>query len=314
MIEVDIELKKSMNIYGLLRQLQQCYKHIDNNKEIQLNIVYKCGNFINSEIYVVIAAFKDFLEKKNILVTATFDTVQVCDTVSYAARINFFKLLNIEYFENFNRNNENLSVLEITSINDANLDDINNKISDRIYYSFVSKKKIVDIIAYALVEMNGNVITHSNPKSKLAGEGFVYVQNYQNEIKLTIVDTGVGICSSLQKNPKHQQISEEQALKDCIKQGVTDGLGVGNGLFFASEFVKYNTGKLEIYSGNYHLTQNAEKITISEGVFWQGTIIFITFNKNIEVNREDIIGASSLTYDELIECRNESSFINDELW
>lgn len=72
----------------------------------------------------------------------------------------------------------------------------------------------------------------------------------KNEIRLMICDTDVGIYKALTSSEKlifHEK-TEEDALRLCIEKGVTNGEGMGFGLYASSEFIKHNKGQMIIYS------------------------------------------------------------------
>lgn len=96
-----------------------------------------------------------------------------------------------------------------------------------------------------------------------------------------IVDHGIGIQQAL--NEKHN-FTEEEALKNCIVSGVTNGRGQGHGLFATSLFAKENKGWLSIISGNNKLDVSEHKTTVSEVNFWQGTCVYLRVNTNVEVD------------------------------
>ncbi len=57
---------------------------------------------------------------------------------------------------------------------------------------------------------------------------------------------GEGIHRSLTSQPeaKYEDITESQALDLCIQRGVTNGKGLGLGLFATSQFILKNSGGL----------------------------------------------------------------------
>ena len=57
----------------------------------------------------------------------------------------------------------------------------------------------------------------------------------ENKIQILVADDGIGVKASLSTNPKYETISEEEAVRTCIMDGVTDGKGMGFGLFMVKE-------------------------------------------------------------------------------
>ena len=50
-------------------------------------------------------------------------------------------------------------------------------------------------------------------------------------LKILIADDGKGIRASLSENAKYKDIDEGEALRLCLKDSVTDGKGMGFGLY-----------------------------------------------------------------------------------
>lgn len=62
-----------------------------------------------------------------------------------------------------------------------------------------------------------------------------YVANQKaHTLSILIADDGIGVQASLAKNEKYRTLSEAEALKLCIEDNVTDGAGMGFGLYATS--------------------------------------------------------------------------------
>ena len=56
-------------------------------------------------------------------------------------------------------------------------------------------------------------------------------------LRLLIADDGMGIRASLAENEKFKNITEPEALRLCLEDSVTDGKGMGFGLYTTSRLV-----------------------------------------------------------------------------
>ena len=65
----------------------------------------------------------------------------------------------------------------------------------------------------------------------------------------TIVDDGIGVRESLAENEKYVGVSEEEALRMCIKDAITDGKGMGFGLYSTSLLARDAGLRFEVRSG-----------------------------------------------------------------
>ena len=85
----------------------------------------------------------------------------------------------------------------------------------------------------------------------------------------------MGIRASLAGNEKYRDITEAEALRLCLKDSITDGKGMGFGLYATSKLVDCIGKVFIIHSGNHLLTEKDGTTTISENGSWQGTLIYM---------------------------------------
>jgi hypothetical protein len=140
-------------------------------------------------------------------------------------------------------------------------------------------------ISYALLEMMRNVADHSG-----AEEIWCVGQCWPNRkcVEIAILDEGIGVRSSLARNPKHRYGSDEEALSRALEAGVSgsppksdemqfrdaDGDGwqnAGLGLFVVSKLCA-EAGQFSIISGDTCLTLNKAGLSTSRTDF-HGTAI-----------------------------------------
>lgn len=186
--------------------------------------------------------------------------------------------MGLEYEEDFVRHNSNGKFTEITNFNEQNDVQVVNNIIKIIKDNFKLEESIIKALNYTFFEIVGNVYQHS--VSPIGG--YTVAQNYNNakELRAIVLDTGIGIHNSLIKNNIYANLTEEDALKYCIKESITSGSGAGNGLFHTTEFIRNNKGCLEIYSGNHCLIANEKKVYVKESPYWQGTLVRVRINNN----------------------------------
>lgn len=168
---------------------------------------------------------------------------------------------------------------------------------DTIYdvYAMVSKDLlsytnmelgVLQAFSYCLYELADNVLNHS-----MEQQGTLEITYSDEEciLKVAIKDNGLGIWNSLRKCKKYFNISEEESLKLCIEDGVTDGKGRGFGLYSTSLLIKNTNGLLNIFSGNYKLTYCKNNISTSKTDFCKGTKVYLVINTNIDMPANKIL-------------------------
>ena len=101
------------------------------------------------------------------------------------------------------------------------------------------------------------------------------------ELKLTVVDFGVGIPSNVRIFVGNSRITAASALKWAFQRGTStkpNGSGRGLGLDLLKAFVKLNKGRLEIFSHEgYALIDENQETYLNRKAFFEGTLVNITF-------------------------------------
>lgn len=140
-------------------------------------------------------------------------------------------------------------------------------------------------MSYCFYEVMDNVIIHSGKPN-----GIVMTSYSEDDsiIRILVADDGVGIRASLSENPSFANLSEEQALETCIKDSVSDGRGMGFGLYSTARLIDTAGHKLIIRSGSHTLSSNG-KVVISESDFWQGTVVFLELKSNADINPASVV-------------------------
>lgn len=141
-------------------------------------------------------------------------------------------------------------------------------------------------MSYCFYEILDNVLTHSE---KVCGTVLMRFLPDLEMIQVLVADDGVGIHKTLSSNPKYATITESDAISSCIKDKVTDGKGMGFGLYSTSRLIKNAGIKLEIHSGNSLMSYNGCNTTVKTEDYWQGTIVYFELCSNKEIDPNDVV-------------------------
>jgi hypothetical protein len=173
--------------------------------------------------------------------------------------------------------------------------------------------EVLQLIFYCLGEIMDNIIVHSGRDA-----GWLAAQYYpkSREIRLIICDHGNGIHQSLTSNSEsaYQNVREHEALELCIQRGVTNGKGLGFGLYATSQFVTKNGGDLLIYSGNHYLELENGGITVKEGPYWKGTLVALRINTDVIVEYKSIMPTDHTLPDDYQFFIDKYFGENNDLW
>jgi len=202
--------------------------------------------------------------------------------------------------------------------NDVTIDVFDEKNIYSVYKRVVSvltknmtiETTVLQCMSYCFYEILDNVLTHSEKEM-----GTVITQHLTSEHSLAflVADDGRGIQASLSENNNYANISEPDALKISIMDSVTDGKGMGFGLYSTSLLVQ-NAGLLFIVrSGNHTLRVQNGIMSVEKSDFWQGTIVYVRLRTDKEIDPAEVVSRRT----DIANQYNES-FLNDsgieELW
>ena len=87
---------------------------------------------------------------------------------------------------------------------------------------------VLQTLSYCFYEILDNVLTHS---TKSCGIVVLRYLPEKTKIQIMVVDDGIGIHRSLTENEAYRDLSEADALALCMHDKVTDGKGMGFGLY-----------------------------------------------------------------------------------
>ena len=102
-------------------------------------------------------------------------------------------------------------------------------------------------------------------------------------------------------------------MRICVKDAITDGKGMGFGLYSTSLLARDAGLKFEVRSGGHTLTLQGGDEEISKSEFWQGTIIYLQIQTNKEINPAEVVANRTN-----VAAQYNETFLNDneleELW
>ena len=136
---------------------------------------------------------------------------------------------------------------------------------------FEIEVSVLQALSYCLYEMMDNVHIHSG---KPLGTAMTYYDNTKKTLSILIADDGMGVRASLSENEKYREITEEKALKMCLEDKITDGKGLGFGLYTTSRLVESIGKEFILHSGSHKLIIKDGLTSVIENGFWQGTLIY----------------------------------------
>ena len=169
---------------------------------------------------------------------------------------------------------------------------------------------VLQAMSYCFYEILDNVLTHSG---KELGTVITHYDQSNHILSFLVADDGIGVRESLSKNEKYVALSEADALRMCIKDTITDGKGMGFGLYSTSLLARDAGLRFEVRSGEHTLLLKDGAERTEETAFWQGTIVYLQLHTNKEINPAEVVANRTdvaAQYNEVFLNDNEL----DELW
>ena len=205
-----------------------------------------------------------------------------------------------------------------TTEEEVTIDVFDEKTVDAVYRRVVKtlmqhmdiEKTVLDAFSYCFYEILDNVIIHTD---KQLGTVLTHYNQKAHTLSILVADDGIGVQASLAKNEKYRTISEEEALKLSIKDKVTDGAGMGFGLYSTSLLDQKVGLRFEIRSGNHTMQVTKGVVSTKESDFWQGTIVYLQLQTDKEIDPQEVVAYRTDVTDEF-----DTLFLNDneleQLW
>jgi len=169
---------------------------------------------------------------------------------------------------------------------------------------------VLQALSYCLYEMMDNVHIHSG---KPLGTAITHYDSHSQTMQILIADDGMGVLASLSENSKYYNITEAEALKLCLQDKITDGKGMGFGLYTTSRLIDSIGQKFILHSGNHKLIREHGTESIIENGFWQGTLIYMEIHTGQEIDPNQIVEHRTNIVEEYNETFVESKEL-ESLW
>ena len=169
---------------------------------------------------------------------------------------------------------------------------------------------VLQLLSYCFYEILDNVLIHSGKKT---GTVIMHYEPSKSSVRILVVDDGMGILRSLSENEAYKDLSESEAIRLCLKNNVTDGKGMGYGLYSTICLIKNAGIQMEIHSGQHILHTDGDKETIFDAPLWQGTIVYFELHTDKEIDPNSILENRTDAETEFNETFIDTSDI-DELW
>lgn len=145
---------------------------------------------------------------------------------------------------------------------------------------------VLQALSYCFYEVLDNVLTHSG---KILGTVLTQYDPVRHTLRFLVADDGIGVWKSLSEDPKYRDITEAQALLECVKDAVTDGKGMGFGLYSTSLLAQTIGICFEIHSGQHRLTLQNGEMVVRPSETWQGTTVFLEIQTNKEIDPNEVV-------------------------
>ena len=151
---------------------------------------------------------------------------------------------------------------------------------------FEIEVSVLQALSYCLYEMMDNVHIHSG---KPLGTAMTHYDDERKALRILIADDGMGIRASLAENEKFKDITEPEALRLCLEDTITDGKGMGFGLYTTSRLVNSIGKEFILHSGSHKLIIQDGNTSVIENGFWQGTLIYMELGTGEEIDPNQIV-------------------------
>ncbi len=217
--------------------------------------------------------------------------------------MNVAALLN-KYFGDRNASQVSIDVFDKDSI-----DAVYSRVI-KVLRSYLSiELGVLQALSYCFYEVLDNVLIHSD---KHLGTVITANDEENHILRVLVADDGIGVHKSLTVNHLYKSLSESDALHAVIKDKVTDGNGLGFGLYATYLLIKNTQSVFEVRSGNHHLLMNDDNIVVKECEFWQGTIVYMQLRTDVDIDPNAVVEYRTDVEDEYDIVFNDNN--PSELW
>jgi len=151
---------------------------------------------------------------------------------------------------------------------------------------FEIEVSVLQALSYCLYEIMDNIHIHSG---KPLGTAMTSYDSNQKTLSVLIADDGMGIKASLSENEKYKDITEAEALRMCLEDKITDGKGLGFGLYTTSRLIDRIGKEFILHSGTHKLVRKDGNESVVENGLWQGTLIYMVIGTNQEIDPNQVV-------------------------
>ena len=151
---------------------------------------------------------------------------------------------------------------------------------------FEIEVSVLQALSYCLYEIMDNIHIHSG---KPLGTAMTSYNSIQKTLSVLIADDGMGIKASLSENEKYKDITEAEALRMCLEDKITDGKGLGFGLYTTSRLTDRIGKEFVLHSGTHKLVRKDGNESVMENGLWQGTLIYMVIGTNEEIDPNQVV-------------------------
>lgn len=166
------------------------------------------------------------------------------------------------------------------------LNDVYQQVLQTLTSHFEIEVSILQALSYCFYEILDNVHIHSG---KPLGTAITHFDSRNDILRILVADDGMGIRQSLAENDKFRDITEADAIRMCIEDSVTDGKGMGFGLYATSRLMKDVGLQFVLHSGNHKLIHKGDKTEVIENGYWQGTIVYMEITTSKEIDPNEVV-------------------------
>ena len=209
-----------------------------------------------------------------------------------------------QYFSSINED------ITIDVFDEKNIYDVYQRVIGILTQYIDIETTVLQAMSYCFYEILDNVLTHSG---KELGTVLTHYDSANHILSFLVADDGIGVQASLSENAEYAGISEPDALKICIKDAITDGKGMGFGLYSTSLLARDAGLIFEVRSGKHTMQVHDGVEETKESNFWQGTIVYLQLHTNKEINPADVVANRAN-----VATQYNETFLNDneltELW
>lgn len=166
------------------------------------------------------------------------------------------------------------------------LNDVYQQVVQTLTSHFEIEVSILQALSYCFYEILDNVHIHSG---KPLGTAITHFDSSKDILRILVADDGMGIRQSLAENEKFRDITEADAIRMCIEDSVTDGKGMGFGLYATSRLMKDVGLQFILHSGNHKLIHKSSNTEVIENGYWKGTIVYMEITTSKEIDPNDVV-------------------------